>query len=52
MGKLETTVTLVTSKAGMAKLADAADLKSYRPHRLTHYLAVNNILIDMLSSRE
>jgi len=37
---------------GMAKLADAADLKSYRPHRLTHYLAVNNILIDMLSSRE
>ena len=28
MGKLETTVTLVTSKAGMAKLADAADLKA------------------------
>jgi DNA-binding phage protein len=40
------------TKAGMAKLADAADLKSQRLYRSSQYLAVNNNLIDMFLRRD
>src|SRR5271157_1291327 len=38
-------------KAGMAKLADAADLKFQRRASSSRYVLVNNNLIDMISKR-